>query len=455
MNALTRSAVPHRNRASHDPLRLASRPGFPCGKMAKPDCDIIRVAVAFVLMIALIPPAMASAFPGPGEPAVEGDNAGSGAAAGPAIAPGVTGPSVYPSITSNESTGTLSRHVTFPFQKTTIAITARVNASVYYGAKNGDKFATVPEGMTPSDAAPAYYRAFIEDPRQEEMYRDLLETFRAVRQEHGLTDDEYLELLTVFVQSLPYDTFPGTRPDTPARFPAETLIDGKGDCDDKSLLLAGLLAREGYDTALLLYLPEHHMAVGVKDPGARYGDAGYLYVETTGLSLVGALPSNLSQSPKYVPDGQSPHPVPLQSTPLVIREGNGSRAYSRGNETAFIAEQKRTVDADIALLRHQLDAFPGDDPIRYRRLMEDYYVYTGIHNTLVTRSFDRAGEYQYLVHLAPVYLCAEPSGNRTAGQLALPLPGPDGAATLGSCLPLTLHRPGQYGRTDGSPVTGG
>lgn len=412
-------------------------------------------AAAFILVIALFPPSMASALPGPGEPVIAGENASSGIAVGPALAPVVSGPSTYPSVASNDSTGMLSRCFTFPFQKTTVTITARVNASVYYGAKNGDKFATVPEGVAPADAAPDYYRAFIEDPRQEEMYRDLLGTFRAVRQEHGFTDDEYLELLTVFVQSLPYDNVTGTRPDTPARFPAETLIDGTGDCDDKSLLLAGLLAREGYDTALLLFLPEHHMAIGVKDHDIQYGDTGYLYVETTGISLVGVLPSNLSQSPKYVPDGQSPHPVPLESIPLVIREGNGSRAYSCAGETTFITRQKETVDMVISGLRQQLNASSEEDPVRYRGLMEAYYVYTGIHNTLATRLFDREGEYQYLVHLAPKYLCTEPAGNHTAGQLVLPCSSLTRGSVCGACLPLTLHRPGQYGRGDRVPGSSG
>jgi len=347
-----------------------------------------------------------------------------------------------PSIVPNETPGELSRQFTFPFQKTTITIAVRANASIYYGAKNGDKFSIVPENVLPESAAPGYYRAFIEDPRQDGVYTDLLHSFQSVRQEHQYTDDEYLELLTVFVQSLPYDNSSGARLDTPARFPVETLVDGTGDCDDKSLLLAGLLEREGYDTALLLFIPEHHMAVGVRDDGARYGDTGYLYVETTGVSLIGEAPANLSQSIKYVPPGASPGATPLTSVPVVIRAGTGTTAYTSAGETAFIAEQKRAVDARILLLRSQLDTFSGDNPLHYRALMADYYLYTGIHNTLVKNQRDRAGEYQYLKKIAPWYLCPGSGDTLGTGLMAVPDFSVTGSDTCKDGFPLPISRSG-------------
>ena len=84
-----------------------------------------------------------------------------------------------------------------------------------------------------------------------------------------LDDDEYLELMAVAVQSLPYDT-DGTL--TAPKFPIETYVDGRGDCDDKSLLLAALLAREGYSVALFYFKPEAHMALGVKGYQCDYKD---------------------------------------------------------------------------------------------------------------------------------------------------------------------------------------
>lgn len=432
-----RAAVPHRSRSLPGSFNYHSRSGALCGNMREHPEYFRCISITLFSLIAVILIPLVSALPG---------QAGNyGGAAGPVLNPTITGTSsggyTFPSISPNETSGIICRQFTFPFQKTNITLTINVNASLYYGAKNGDKYASVPEGVQPESVAPGYYRAFIDDPSQDEVYTDLLTRLRAVRQEHRYSGDEYLELLTVFVQNLPYDTVSGARPDTPARFPVETLVDGTGDCDDKSLLLAGLLAREGYDVALLLYIPEHHMAVGVKDDNAQYGNTGYMYVETTGVSLIGEVPSNLSLSVKYIQPGQSPQVAPLASIPLVIREGTGTAIYSRADETAFIAAQKKAVNARIVLLRYQLDTFSGDNPSRYRELMEDYYVYTGIHNTLVKNPHDRAGEYQYLRKLAPEFLCTDSQDNRTTGFMAFPDFSLTG--TCQTCLPLTLRRPGQ------------
>lgn len=439
MKVFTRPAVPHRKRVLHGPFTRHHLPEILCGTLREYNVGPLLAAAAFGILIALLLTSPVSALLVQGGTG-DGKIGITGTAANPAIAPVSRGLSTYPSIASNESTGLLCRQFTFPFQKTNITVSVSVSTSLYYGAKNGDKSATVPEGTVAMDAAPAYYRAFIEDPHQDEMYAELLHTLRAIRQEYRYSDDEYLELLTVFVQSLPYDTVSGTRPDTPARFPVETLVDGTGDCDDKSLLLAGLLAREGYDAALLLFIPEHHMAVGVKDGSTGYRNTGYLYVETTGVSLIGVVPANLSQSVKYVLVGQSPRVTPLESTPLVIREGTGTLPYSSADETAFISVQKKEVDARIALLRGQLDTFAGDDPSRYRQLMEDYYVYTGIHNTLARNPYDRTGEYQYLKKIAPGFLCTGFTNNHAAGMIALPDFSVTG--TCPSWNPLALRRLG-------------
>jgi hypothetical protein len=213
MKVHSRAAVPYRRGSSHGPFTAHSGSGIPSW--------FVPVALLVIIALLLSPPA--SALPGQENRAADGQAGDRGDAASPVVAPVTNGtpsgtPS-YPSIAPNETPGQFCRQFTFPFQKTNITISVQVNASLYYGAKNGDKFATVPEGVTPEAAAPAYYQAFIEDPRQDAVYTDLLHRLRAVRQEHHYSDDEYLELLAVFVQSIPYDTVSGTHPDTPARFP--------------------------------------------------------------------------------------------------------------------------------------------------------------------------------------------------------------------------------------------
>ncbi|MFA6333008.1 MAG: hypothetical protein WCX22_08650 [Methanoregula sp.] len=305
----------------------------------------------------------------------------------------------FPSIAYNATPGILGREYTFSFQQENITIRTPVSAGIYYGAKNGNKFATAPPDSDPEDLAPGYYRAFIDDPAQDPLYADLMGSFHAIRQEYRYTDDEYLELLAVFVQSIPYDNASAAIPDTVARFPAETLVDGTGDCDDKSVLLAGLLSREGYNVSLLLFIPEHHMAVGVDSDHLLYGDTGYMYVETTGLSFMGDVPKQLNQSEKYLDAGQSPGIIPLTSTPVVIRVGTGSKKFTRSGETRFILAQKSRIDARIASVKAELDNSSREDPARFRALLERYSLYVGIHNFIAKHRNDRAGTYQYLSSL--------------------------------------------------------
>ncbi|MBU0497551.1 MAG: hypothetical protein KKC68_00665 [Candidatus Thermoplasmatota archaeon] len=67
------------------------------------------------------------------------------------------------------------------------------------------------------------------------------------------------------------------------KFPVETLVDGRGDCEDKAILTVSLLAYLGYEVALLR-LP-NHMAVGVHLPsdatGFDYFLDEYYFLETT------------------------------------------------------------------------------------------------------------------------------------------------------------------------------
>ena len=126
--------------------------------------------------------------------------------------------------------------------------------------------------------------------------------------------------MAAYTQSLTYET----TPDNPTKYPVETVVEGAGDCDDKSVLLAGLLSREGYKVALLAFTPESHMALGVGSTDSLYKDTGYAYLETTNLSYVGVPPDELAGG------------VVLTSEPLVIPVGNGTILYSSGAETAYI-----------------------------------------------------------------------------------------------------------------------
>jgi hypothetical protein len=86
----------------------------------------------------------------------------------------------------------------------------------------------------------------------------IAEAARAVRNlasERGFNE---VDVALSFVQSLPYETIEEVNFQ---EFAVEVLLNGKGDCSDKSVLFAGLLIAMGYD-CVIFDLPGH-MSVGI------------------------------------------------------------------------------------------------------------------------------------------------------------------------------------------------
>lgn len=311
---------------------------------------------------------------------------------------------------------------TFLFEKSTIIISVPVDAGAYAGAKATDKSVSIYGNVSENIWVTDSYLAMVNDTAQNAMYESLLSQFRKIRNDQNLTSDEYLELMAAYVQSLTYET----TPDNPAKYPVETVVDGAGDCDDKSLLLAGLLSREGYRVALLSFTPESHMALGVGSTAALYKNTGYTYLETTNLSYVGVSPEELAGG------------VVLTSEPLVIPVGNGTTLYTSGAETAALsdmslsAEQNATgMESKISSL--SLDLTAQQDRIKqmetqmqslrnsgnvgaynaqvsthntlvadynaelatYRSLVSSYDTYAQVHNYIISHAYDRKGTYAW------------------------------------------------------------
>jgi hypothetical protein len=305
---------------------------------------------------------------------------------------------VYPSIRPVEVAGGTYRDigVSFRFEGETRSVSIPVNGTVYFGAQGAQKEALLTREIPDSIFIPAYYLSFLDDPDQEEFYRELLGAFRKLGARDSLDDDEYLEMITVAVQSLPYET-DGTL--TPPRFPIETYVDGTGDCDDKSLLLAGLLAREGYGVVLFYFKPEAHMSVGVKGYLCDFRGTGYGYVATTNVSLVG------------VPPGLLAGGVNLTSDPFVIPVGNGTRLYGRCQETMAIQDAlERTEERAGSLSRDLVSLTERMSDLRsrgrfteynqlldqYNAVLEDYNENALAHNYILEHQDDRKGTYAWL-----------------------------------------------------------
>ncbi len=317
----------------------------------------------------------------------------------------------------------------YPFEQGEITITIPVSDAVYRSAKQTDKEVTIYGNISENEWVTDSYQSMVNDPAQDGMYGALTGVFKQIKNDKNLSDDEYLELITTFVQSLRYETLA----DNPAKFPVETVVEGSGDCDDKSLLLAGLLSREGYRVALMSFGPEQHMAVGVAADDYLYKNTTYTYIETTNISFIGVPADTLKGG------------LALQSDPVIIPIGNGTRPYTSGRETRSInnalilSEQKanelepqlKNLESDlknrqerITQLEAQMQSLRGAGNIQgynlqvsvhnglvsdyntrlntYRALYSHYEKYALVHNYILEHESDRPAVYEYVTRNLPV-----------------------------------------------------
>jgi len=211
-----------------------------------------------------------------------------------------------------------------------------VNNSVYSGAISKKYNAIFSSNLNREQNYYLSYNAFIDDSEQDELYNNILNELRKYRYQNFLDDDEYLELIVRFVQSIP------NKERQYSRFPVETVFEGNGVCEDKSFLLAGLLEREDYDVGLFTFENKNsslpgHMVVGVKSNGLHYNGTQYTLVETTMTDFPGATreyhyigwTNNFSQSYK---------------SPIFTRIGDGKKEYTKSNQIAYI---KKSIDECI------------------------------------------------------------------------------------------------------------
>ncbi len=248
---------------------------------------------------------------------------------------------IYPSITPDETISTVHTVVvSFTFERQPVEFTLGVDGGLYAGAAAADKEVIRFRNARENDWVENYFPAFITEPHQEEFYDSLLTAFRSVRDQRGLDADRYAEMLTAYVQSVTYRVDPD---DLSPKFPVETFVEGAGDCDDKTLLLAALLAREGYDVAVLMFEPEQHVALGIRADGIAYRDTGYAYVETTVPSYIGQVPESLEGG------------ITLESEPRVFRIDGGPTTYTAGAQVAAILDARARAVAEAKELARMIE----------------------------------------------------------------------------------------------------
>jgi hypothetical protein len=176
----------------------------------------------------------------------------------------------------------------------------------------------------------------IDDVNQNELYSDLLGQLRKYRDINHYDDDQYLEFLVRFVQSIPYN-------ETNAhKFPIEVVFENGGVCDDKSKLLAGILERENYDVSLFIVSLknpigkyQNHMFVGVKSNGLQYNGTSYSLIDTT--------TTEYPVAPIQYQYIGAPDLGAIKPQVIIIKVGNGTKMYQESGEVSFLLNKSHEI----------------------------------------------------------------------------------------------------------------
>lgn len=251
-----------------------------------------------------------------------------------------------PHIVPNELySGDVSKTLYFTWRGSQYAVDAVESMSVYLGSK--DDVSHVYEGDDEK-----YYQRKTLEPQQDSFYEDVLEDLREIRYSQNLDSDEYAELIVTFVQSIPYDEFA----DNEARYPITVFFDGTGDCDEKSMLLCGLLAKEGYGVALFDLPRVQHMSAAIKSNDLQGYIDGYIFVESTDHALIGEVP---------IFDGVHPDEYPE----YYQIGGGGSLLYLKYSEANEIICLRDAAEAYIDRTDYATDEYTVN---RHNRAVEVY-----------------------------------------------------------------------------------
>ncbi|WP_254761712.1 hypothetical protein [Natrinema marinum] len=136
---------------------------------------------------------------------------------------------------------TIVRHYAVSTSTGNETVRIAVPKSVYQAAREAT--AAIPDALTAA--------------RNSTFLTDLVQRLTAA----AATLHEALRAVRSFVDSIDYATDQESTGRTEyVRRPSETLVDGEGDCDDKAVLLAGLLSRPPFEYQTGLVFPPNHCA---------------------------------------------------------------------------------------------------------------------------------------------------------------------------------------------------
>ncbi len=114
---------------------------------------------------------------------------------------------------------------------------------------------------------------------QSKYYSLILKEFRKTKNEYNLSDDQYVQYIVNFAQSMPYYEEPSN---STKGFPIVTFVNGCGNCVDKSLFSAAILSQENFNVSVFDIPSANHEMVGIASDCPNYiQKGGYAAIETT------------------------------------------------------------------------------------------------------------------------------------------------------------------------------
>lgn len=151
----------------------------------------------------------------------------------------------------------------------------------------------------------SYYTKYIEsnDKSVEIATQNLQNILKGAKKSYNWSQDQEIMFVVSMLQQMKYvpDSLTGKK--DYVKYPAETLMDGYGDCEDKVILGAAILKKMGHDVSLIFIESDDkkssHLALGVVLNTPKNGTyynfnlKKYYYIETTFAGWhVGDMPDN-------------------------------------------------------------------------------------------------------------------------------------------------------------------
>ncbi len=250
----------------------------------------------------------------------------------------------------------------------------------YYNSQPKEYYC--PSSGCPADWEEKYIKMFLKEVKEDDTVSQIVLDIKSLGSEAQLNDDQIVELIVAFVQSIPYDLEKVKVAKPLPRYPYETLYENKGICSDKSFLAVLLIKELGYGVALFDYEYEKHIVPAIKCP-IKYSsyNSGYCYTEVTGLGFkIGEMPQQMDIDTK-MPKIRTPislfkekkgiEPDRIELRNAKIYEIADGYSYQGIIETAKTIQKIETLKKEINKLYWAIS--PLDEEVRQLENSVNYY----------------------------------------------------------------------------------